>query len=341
MSWCPFAYKGITGSIFLALARSLGETMAVTMVIGNDPKINASLFAPGYSIAAVIANEFTEATGDLYTSALIELGLVLFALTIVINGAARLMIVASRQVQGGNRWPDASTHCRRKTVNAVMLTLTGVCTLFAAGTLVFILGYLFVHGANSLSWDFFTKLPTPVGESGGGMANAIVGSAKLLLVGDRCSASPSDSWAAFTWRSSAATRFPTSSAMSRICLNGVPSIVIGIFAYTLIVLPQKHFSTLAGGLALGVMMIPDRHPQLGRVSARRPHRSREGAMALGASKAKAILTVVIPAAKNGIMTGIMLNLARVAGETAPLLFTSFGNRYWSPGWEQPTVGACR
>ncbi len=110
-------------------------------------------------------------------------------------------------------------------------------------------------------------------------------------------------------------------------LNGVPSIVIGIFAYTLIVLPQKHFSTLAGGLALGVMMIPIAVRSSEEFLRAVPNSLREGAMALGASKAKAILTVVIPAAKNGIMTGIMLNLARVAGETAPLLFTSFGNRY--------------
>jgi phosphate transport system permease protein len=120
-------------------------------------------------------------------------------------------------------------------------------------------------------------------------------------------------------------------------LNGVPSIVIGIFAYTVIVLPQKHFSTLAGGLALGVMMIPIAVRSTEEFLRAVPISLREGAVALGASKAKAILTVVIPAAKNGIMTGIMLNLARVAGETAPLLFTSFSNRYWSPGWEQPTA----
>ena len=102
----PYAYKGITGSIFLALARRLGETMAVTMVIGNDPKINASLFAPGYSIAAVIANEFAEATGDLYTSALIELGLVLFALTIVINGAARILVAGTSQKGGTLKCPS-------------------------------------------------------------------------------------------------------------------------------------------------------------------------------------------------------------------------------------------
>jgi len=117
----------------------------------------------------------------------------------------------------------------------------------------------------------------------------------------------------------------------------VPSIVIGIFAYTVIVLPQKHFSTLAGGLALGVMMIPIAVRSTEEFLRAVPTSLREGAMALGASKAKTILTVVIPAAKHGILTGIMLDLARVAGETAPLLFTSFSNRFWSPGWEQPTA----
>jgi phosphate transport system permease protein len=224
---------------------------------------------------------------------------------------------------------------RRKIVNAVMLTITGLCTLFAAGTLVFILGYLFIHGGSSLTLDFFTKLPTPVGEAGGGMANAIVGSAKLLalamVVGVPIGFLGGVYLAEFGGSTfSFVIRYVTD------LLNGVPSIVIGIFAYTLIVLPQKHFSTLAGGLALGVMMIPIAVRSSEEFLRAIPNSLREGAVALGASKAKAILTVVIPAAKNGIMTGIMLNLARVAGETAPLLFTSFGNRFWSPGWEQPT-----
>jgi phosphate transport system permease protein len=120
-------------------------------------------------------------------------------------------------------------------------------------------------------------------------------------------------------------------------LNGVPSIVMGIFAYTMIVIPQKHFSTFAGGVALGVMMIPIAIRSSEEFLRAVPLSLREGAMALGASKAKAIFTVVIPAAKAGIVTGIMLNLARVAGETAPLLFTSLSNRFWSPGWEQPTA----
>jgi len=223
---------------------------------------------------------------------------------------------------------------RRKTVNVVMLTATGLCTLFAAGTLVYILGYLFVHGATSLTWDFFTKLPTPVGESGGGMANAIVGSGKLLLLASVFGIPIGFLGGVYLAEFGGSTfsyivRYVTD------LLNGVPSIVIGIFAYTMVVLPQKHFSTLAGGLALGVMMIPIAVRSSEEFLRAVPNSLREGAVALGASKAKSIFTVVIPAAKNGIITGIMLNLARVAGETAPLLFTSFGNRYWSSGWEQP------
>ncbi|HLX42354.1 MAG TPA: phosphate ABC transporter permease PstA [Bryobacteraceae bacterium] len=225
---------------------------------------------------------------------------------------------------------------RRKAVNAIMLSLTGLCTLLAAGTLVFILGYLFVHGAKSLNWDFFTKLPTPVGEAGGGMANAILGSAKLLLLATLIGV-PIGFLGGVYLAEFGGTTFSFVVRYTTDLLNGVPSIVMGIFAYTMIVLPQKHFSTLAGGVALGVMMIPIAIRSSEEFLRAVPLSLREGAMALGASKAKAIFTVVIPAAKAGIVTGIMLNLARVAGETAPLLFTSFSNRFWSPGWDQPTA----
>src|SRR5579862_6188750 len=225
---------------------------------------------------------------------------------------------------------------RRKTVNIVMLTITGLCTFLAAGTLVFILGYLFVHGASSLSFNFFTKLPTPVGETGGGMANAIVGSAKLLLLATAVGV-PIGFLGGVYLAEFGGTTFSFIVRYVTDLLNGVPSIVIGIFAYTLIVLPQKHFSTLAGGIALGVMMIPIAIRSSEEFLRAVPLPLREGAMALGASKSKAIWTVVIPAAKNGIITGIMLNLARVAGETAPLLFTALSNRFWSPGWDQPSA----
>jgi phosphate transport system permease protein len=225
---------------------------------------------------------------------------------------------------------------RRKTVNAVMLSLTGICTFVAAGTLLYILGYLFVHGAKSLNWDFFTKLPTPVGEAGGGMANAILGSAKVLLVAMVIGV-PIGFLGGVYLAEFGGNTFSYIVRYVTDLLNGVPSIVIGIFAYTLIVLQQKHFSTLAGGLALSIMMIPIAVRSSEEFLRAVPLALREGAMALGASKSKAILTVVIPAAKNGIITGVMLNLARVAGETAPLLFTSFGNRYWSRGWGEPTA----
>jgi phosphate transport system permease protein len=224
---------------------------------------------------------------------------------------------------------------RRKVVNAIMLSLTGVCTLFAAGALVFILGYLFVHGARSLNWDFFTQLPVPVGETGGGMANAIIGSAKLLLLAT-CVGVPIGFLGGVYLAEFGGSSFSFVVRYTTDLLNGVPSIVIGILAYALIVLPQQHFSTFAGGMALGVMMIPIAIRSSEEFLRSVPLALREGAMALGASKSKAIFTVVIPAAKAGLITGIMLNLARVAGETAPLLFTAFGNQFWSPGWKNPT-----
>ncbi|MEO8026275.1 MAG: phosphate ABC transporter permease PstA [Bryobacteraceae bacterium] len=217
-----------------------------------------------------------------------------------------------------------------------MLTLTGLCTLVAAGTLVFILGYLFVNGGRSLTLDFFTNLPAPVGESGGGMANAIVGSAKLLLVASLIGV-PIGFLGGVYLAEYGGTAFSFFVRYTTDLLNGVPSIVIGIFAYTMIVVPNHHFSTWAGGAALGVMMIPIAIRSSEEFLRAVPLNLREGAMALGASKAQSIWTVIIPAAKNGILTGIMLNLARVAGETAPLLFTAFSNRYWSPGWGEPTA----
>jgi phosphate transport system permease protein len=224
----------------------------------------------------------------------------------------------------------------RKSVNVVMLTLTGVCAVFTVSVLFFILGYLVYNGGKSLNWAFFTQLPAPVGEAGGGMANAIVGSAKLLLLaaligvpvgvlGGMYLAEFGDRTVSFVVRYMADL------------LAGVPSIVIGIFAYAVIVLRAHHFSTWAGGVALGFMMIPIVLRSTEEFLRAVPRAMREGAMALGASQWRMIATVVVPAASPGIITAILLALARVAGETAPLLFTAFGNRFWSPGWGQPTA----
>ena len=222
----------------------------------------------------------------------------------------------------------------RKTVNIVMLSLTGVCALVAVSALFFILGYLVYHGGKDVSWDFFTKLPKPVGEAGGGMANAIVGSGKLLLLAALFGV-PIGVLGGVYMAEFGGRTVPFIVRYTADMLNGVPSIVIGIFAYALVVMPVHHFSTLAGGFALGVMTIPIVLRSTEEFLRAVPRSMREGAMALGASKWRTITSVVLPAASGGILTAILLSLARVAGETAPLLFTAFGNRFWSPGWGQP------
>jgi phosphate transport system permease protein len=225
---------------------------------------------------------------------------------------------------------------KNRIVNFVMLSLTGLCALVIIALLVRILAYLVISGGRYLSIDFFTKLPKPVGEAGGGMANAIVGSAKLLLLASTIGV-PIGFLGGVYLAEFGGKTFPFIVRYTTDLLNGVPSIVIGIFAYTLIVLPMRHFSTLAGGVALGIMMIPIALRTTEELLRSVPMSLREGALALGASKTTAIITVVIPAALRGIISGVMLDLARVAGETAPLLFTSFSNRFWSPGWDSPTA----
>lgn len=222
----------------------------------------------------------------------------------------------------------------RKSVNILMLSLCAAFALVTVYVLFFILGYLVWHGGKDLTWTFLTHLPVPLGETGGGMANAIVGTGKLLLLafvfGVPVGVLAGIYLAEFGGRTfSFFVRYTTD------LLNGVPSIVIGIFAYSVVVLPMHHFSALAGGVALGVMTIPITTRSTEQFLRAVPNQLREAALALGASKWKAILTAVLPAASAGILTGIMLALARVAGETAPLLFTAFNNLYWSHGWNQP------
>jgi phosphate transport system permease protein len=221
-------------------------------------------------------------------------------------------------------------------VNYTMFTITGACAVLGVGVLFFILGYLVYHGGKSLSLSFFTQLPAPVGETGGGMANAILGSAKVLLlatligvpigfVGGIYLSEYSQKTTAFV------IRYVTD------LLNGVPSIVIGIVVYGLVVHPMGHYSTFAGGVALGIMMIPISVRSTEEFLLAVPQSLREASLALGAPKWKTIIRVVVPAAMRGIISGTMLDIARVAGETAPLLFTALGNQFWSSGWNQPTA----
>lgn len=223
----------------------------------------------------------------------------------------------------------------RKLVNVVMLSVTGLCALITVSALFAILGFLAWNGATALHWSFFTNLPAPVGETGGGIANSIVGSARMLLIASMIGIPIGLLGAVYLAEFAGSTsafvvRYATD------MLNGVPSIVIGIFAYTVVVLRTHHFSAYAGGFALGIMMIPIILRSCEEFLRSVPRSLREGAMAVGASKWKTIMTVVVPAAAGGILTAILLSLARVAGETAPLLFTAFGNQFWPKGFNEPT-----
>jgi phosphate transport system permease protein len=230
----------------------------------------------------------------------------------------------------------AGISSRRRITNAVMLSISGLCTVLVISVLFFILGYLLFHGIKSLNFAFFTKLPKPAGETGGGMANAIVGSGKVILLAT-CIGVPIGFLAGVFLAEYSGKTFAFLIRYTVDLLNGVPSIVIGIFAFTVVVAPMKHFSTLAGGVALGIMMIPIAVRTTEEFLRAVPNSMREGAMALGATKARTIFTVIVPAAISGLTSGMMLNLARVAGETAPLLFTALGNMFWSHGWSQPTA----
>ncbi len=229
---------------------------------------------------------------------------------------------------------NISLYRRRKIFNTLAFSVTALCAMASISILLFILGYITYHGISGINLNFFTQLPKPVGETGGGMANAIVGTLKLLglatLVGVPIGFFGGVYLSEFGHNKIGfVVRYATD------ILNGIPSIVMGIFAYTVIVLPMKHFSAIAGGFALGVMMIPIAVRSTEEFLRVVPHAVRESGLALGLPEWKVICFIVIPTAFRGLLTGILLDLSRVAGETAPLLFTAFSNRYWAEGWLEP------
>lgn len=225
---------------------------------------------------------------------------------------------------------------RRKLTNYFVFALTTLCALLAVTVLLFILVYLVWHGGRSINWAFLTQLPKPVGELGGGIANAIVGSGAIFLIAALFGV-PIGFLGAIHLVEYGGSKFNFLVRYAADLLNGVPSIVIGIFAYTLIVLRTRQFSAWAGGFALGIMMIPTALRSTEEFLRLVPRELREAAYALGAPQWKVITTVVIPVAMRGILTGIMLSVARIAGETAPLLFTAFSNRFWSRSLNEPTA----
>jgi len=229
-----------------------------------------------------------------------------------------------------------SRNTRRRVFSQIAVMLCASSVILALIPLALILFFVASRGVQSLNWDFFTQLPVPVGESGGGMANAILGT--LMLTGFAAlGAVPVGIICGVYLSEYAGTRLASAARFAADTLNGVPSIVIGVFVYAVVVLQLRQFSMIAGSIALGVMMIPIIARTTEELLLLVPQTLREGALALGATRARATFSVVLPAALPGIITGVILALARIAGETAPLLFTAFNNRYWSTNPLQPTA----
>ena len=222
----------------------------------------------------------------------------------------------------------------RHVKSAAIGGLTAVAALVVVTPLLLVFGFLLYQGAAAVNLDFFTHLPKPVGEVGGGMANAIVGSLILLALAAALGL-PLGILGGMYLAESQDRRLPLILRFLADVLNGVPSIVIGIFAYTVLVLPMRRFSALAGGFALAVIMVPIVLRTTEEMLRLVPRTLREAGLGLGLSRWKVAVRVVLPTARAGIVTGVMVSIARVAGETAPLLFTAFGNRFWHSGLDQP------
>jgi phosphate transport system permease protein len=222
----------------------------------------------------------------------------------------------------------------RRLLSHVIIVLCGASVVVALIPLAFILCYVVSQGITSLNAAFFTETPRPLGEAGGGMAHSIVGSLIVTGVG-AVFAIPIGIMSGIYAAEYGGTRLASAARFAADTLNGVPSIVIGVFVYSIAVLPFGGFSALAGGVALGIMMIPLIMRTTEELLRLVPSTLREGALALGATRGRAVFTVVVPAALPGILTGILLALARIAGETAPLLFTALNNGFWNTDIRQP------
>jgi phosphate transport system permease protein len=230
----------------------------------------------------------------------------------------------------------SATYVRRKLTDRVVRGLCVLGTVIAIIPLASVLYYVVVRGIGGINLEFFTELPKPVGESGGGMGNALVGTLKLVGLAALFGIPPGV-LAGVYLAEFGATKFGQAVRFAADVMSGVPSITVGIFVYSLVVVTTKQFSALAGGMALAILMLPMVTRTTEELLKLVPESLREAALGLGVPKWRATLRVMLRTAAPGIAVGIMLSVARVAGETAPLLFTAFNNRFWSTGVNEPTA----
>jgi len=223
----------------------------------------------------------------------------------------------------------------RRYKNNAMLALLVLATILALIPLFAVLGYVTKNGITAINLDFFTNLPKPLGQPGGGMANAIVGTLTMVGIGSLIGIPTGILTAIYLSEYDRTSWFSTTVRFTTDVLTGIPSIIIGIFVYTVVVLTMGNFSAIAGGISLGIIMIPMVTRSTEEMLKLVPHTIREAAYALGIPKWKTIVKVVLPTAARGITTGSMLAVARVSGETAPLMFTALGNNYWAYSLNEP------
>jgi phosphate transport system permease protein len=351
----PYARPGIIAACFLALGRAAGETMAVTMVIGNSDHLQVTPDAQGNTIPSVIANQLSEATAD-KRPVLIALGLILLGITLAMTVSARLLLTwaarprarrgRSVAVDGTVRPPAAppeqAARARRRAALAdrVMTAVLRGCQLLTVIPLFMILGYITYRGAGQVRWTFFTNLPN---DDPPGLKHALLGSATLVGLASAFAIPVGLLAAVFL---SEYRHHPLARPVRFVAeqLGGVPSIIVGVFAYAILVYPfwlklgdkSWGFSAWAGAFALAVMMLPIVIRAAEEAMRLVPNSLREASFALGASRSQTVMRVIIPAALPAIVTGILLAVGRVAGETAPLLLTARGSQLVAESLSEPT-----
>lgn len=344
----PFTKNGVIGGVMLGLGRALGETMAVTFIIGNTYQLDsASLYMPGNSITSALANEFAEAETGLHVAALMELGLILFVITFIVLAASKFMIMrlaknegslmATIELQTTAELAESrrKMQAKRRMRNRLALTLSMATMAFGLFWLIWILMSTVTRGIDGMSLALFTEMTPPPNTAGGGLANALAGSGLLILwstvIGTPLGILAGIYLAEYGRKSLLAEviRFINDILLS------APSIVVGLFVYTIVVAQMQHFSGWAGVIALALLQVPIVIRTTENMLKLVPDSLREAAYALGTPKWRMISAITLKASVSGIMTGILLAIARIAGETAPLLFTALSNQFWSTDMMQP------
>jgi phosphate transport system permease protein len=367
----PYARRGVFAGAMLALGRALGETMAITFVIGNAHHLHWSLFAPSTTISATLANEFTEAVGDMYMSSLVALGLALFVITAIVIGIAYWML--NSYEKNGARWArlkdwvrndkraegaaadrarrssdapppkitfNLANYRRRMTLSKIRLAPSVISAGFGLGALGWILYTLISRGASGLTLDLFTRMTPAPGEMGG-LANAILGSlfmSAIAIVFGTGVGLLAGTYLANQYRFDSQSLEGWFMGVVRILndiLLSAPSIIIGLFIYVVFVLSSGHFSGWAGSAALAVIVAPIVTRTTENALLLVPNGLLEAAASFGAPRGSVAVRVTWIAAWPGILTGVLLAFARISGETAPLLFTALNNQFWSTNLGQP------